>query len=1026
MKHHSTKRDYWRSLEHLAQTPEIRAMAENEFSSYDPDEMMKLPLVTRRRFVQLMSASMALAGLTLSGCRRWPQDKLAPYTSNPTNRIPGVPEQYATVMEISGVASPLLVTSFDGRPIKIEGNPSHPYSQTVAGKIGAADAMAQASVLELYDPDRLTSVIDRTGSADKLSDWDSFAAALRGAMSALPGDSMQGLAILSQASSSPTRHRFREQISKQYPKIQWVEFESLSRDNEIAGSVLALGKSARQVLHLDKASVMVFLDADPLLTHPAHVKYASDWASKRRSADLGSMNRVYVAESALTTTGAVADVRMGVLPSQISPILAALAATLGVGTASAQLSSDQQDFVNRAAADIKAHPNAAVVALGSHVAPQDQALCLALNNAIGAVGNTLTLHEVPIDQRPDHFEALAQLTDEIKSGAVSTLIMLGGNPVYDSPADIDFAGALKAVGTSIHLTLYDNETSALCKWVIPQAHYLESWSDARAYDGTISVVQPLIEPLYGGMTPEQLLAFIAGEKQMDSDVLVRATFSSLLPSGDSDTEYRRVLNDGMLAGTAYPEISATIQPVVPAAAAASETSGFEIRFLASPYLYDGRFAGSGWLQEMPNPMTKLVWDNAALISKADAEQLDVGIGDMLQITLDSKSLLIPAFILPGQPKGVIGLNLGYGRTAAGHIGTGVGVNVNVLRTRANAFAAAGAKVVKTGDTYGLVTTQDYHLIDSIGINQRQEQVGKEKFTSGEIIKDATLAEYSADPAIFHRKEDGSIALQLWEPPNAFNDPHAWGMAIDLGSCIGCHACVVACQAENNIPIVGKDQVERNRQMHWIRIDRYFKGEADDPNPEVVYQPLTCQQCENAPCEQVCPVGATMHDTEGLNVMVYNRCVGTRYCSNNCPYKVRRFNYLDFQSQDPRNDKYPKPYLNIPDQQQLEQVNKIKRMVFNPEVTVRMRGVMEKCTFCVQRIHTTQTAKRAAGEELVDGDIVTACQQACPTQAIVFGDLNDPNSRVAQWHQNNRAYGLLDADLNTRPRNRYLAKISNPA
>jgi molybdopterin-containing oxidoreductase family iron-sulfur binding subunit len=682
--------------------------------------------------------------------------------------------------------------------------------------------------------------------------------------------------------------------------------------------------------------------------------------------------------------------------------------------------------VNRAAADLQAHSGSGVVAVGSHLAPQDQAVALALNNAIGAIGSTLTLHQEPADDRAYHFDAISQLTDQIKAGAVSTLIILGGNPVYDAPADVDFTGALKSVANSIHLSLYDNETSKICKWVVPQAHYLESWSDARAWDGTVSVVQPLIEPLYGGKTADQMLSFINGDANIDSDALVRATFNSLLPTdGDQDLAYRRVLNDGMMQGSAFATITASVK--APAAAApVATTTGMEVRFLASPYLHDGRFAGSGWLQEMPNPLTKLVWDNAALISKADADQMGVELCDVLEITVDGRSVQAPAFILPGQPAGVIGLTLGYGRTAAGHIGTGVGVNVNVLRTRQAPFAAVGAKVTKTGDTYNLVTTQDYHLIDSIGINQRQEQVGEKKFESGEIIKEGTLSEYAADPRLFHRNEDGSLALQLWAPPSQFNDPHAWGMAIDLGSCIGCHACVVACQAENNVPIVGKDQVERNRQMHWIRIDRYFKGDADDASPEVVYQPLTCQQCENAPCEQVCPVGATMHDSEGINVMVYNRCVGTRYCSNNCPYKVRRFNYLDWQSQDPRNDKYPKPYLGIPDQQQLEMVDKIKQMVFNPEVSVRMRGVMEKCTFCVQRIHTTQIAKRAAGEELADGDIVTACQQACPTQAIVFGDLNDPNSKVSQWHKNNRAYSLLDADLNTRPRNRFLAKISNPA
>jgi MoCo/4Fe-4S cofactor protein with predicted Tat translocation signal len=1023
MKHHATQREYWRSLEHLAQTPEVRALTENEFSSYDPQEMLTLPELTRRRFVQLMGASMALAGLTLTGCRRWPQDKLAPYTSNPPNRIPGVPEQYATVMEINGIASPLLVTSFDGRPIKIEGNPTHPYSQTVAGKIGAADATAQASVLELYDPDRLTSVIDRTGSTDQISDWNSFATALRTALAGLPQDSYQSLAILGQACSGPTHARLKSALSQQYSKIQWFEYESLSRDNEVAGSILALGKSARQVLHLDKADVVVLFDADPLLTHPAHVKYASDWASRRRSADDGQMSRVYIAESAFTTTGSVADVRLPARASRISVILAALAAKLGVGTAGDPLFPEEQDFVNHAAADLSAHSGSGVVAVGCHLSPQDQAVALALNHAIGAIGTTLTLHEEPADNRPYHFDAISQLTDQIKAGAVTTLLIFGGNPAFDAPADVDFAAALKTVATSIHLTLYDNETSKLCKWLLPQAHYLESWSDARAWDGTLSVVQPLIEPLYDGKTPDQLLSFLAGDKDTDSDVLVRATFTPLL-SGDPDQAYRRVLNDGMLQNSAFAEITPEVRAPAPSAPVAAVT-GYEIRFLPSPYFHDGRFAGNGWLQEMPNPLTKLVWDNAALVSKADADQLGLALGDVIEISLGGQSIQIPAFILPGQPAGVIGLTLGYGRTAAGHIGTGVGVNVNVLRSREAPFVATGAKVARTGDNYNLITTQDYHLLDSIGINQRQEEVGEKKYESAELIREAKLADYAADPQLFHRNEDGSLALQLWAPPNQFNDPHAWGMAIDLGSCIGCHACVVACQAENNVPIVGKDQVEHNRQMHWIRIDRYFKGDADDPSPEVVYQPLTCQQCENAPCEQVCPVGATMHDTEGINVMVYNRCVGTRYCSNNCPYKVRRFNYLDWQSQDPRHDKYPPPYLGIPDQQQLDMVNKIKRMVFNPEVTVRMRGVMEKCTFCIQRIHTTQIAKRAAGEELADGDIVTACQQACPTQAIVFGDLNDPNSKVSQWHKNNRAYSLLDAELNTRPRNRFLAKISNP-
>ncbi len=426
---------------------------------------------------------------------------------------------------------------------------------------------------------------------------------------------------------------------------------------------------------------------------------------------------------------------------------------------------------------------------------------------------------------------------------------------------------------------------------------------------------------------------------------------------------------------------------------------------------------------MPDPLTKIVWDNAAVISPKDAATLDVATGDVVKITIGQRSLEIAAFVLPGQPAGVIGLALGYGRTMGEHIGSDVGVNTYSLRTSGGMYFAP-ADVSKTGATYDLATTQDHHLFDTLGIERRQEQVG-EKHKSAEIIKETTAAELKRDPQLFQRNEEGGLSLQLYEPPRQFNDPHAWGMAIDLSKCIGCHACVIACQAENNVPIVGRDNVLKSRQMHWIRIDRYFKGAADDPNPEVVFQPVACQQCENAPCEQVCPVGATTHDSEGLNVMVYNRCVGTRYCSNNCPYKVRRFNYLDWHSQDPRHDKYPKPWLGLPDTQQNETVPLVERMMYNPEVTVRMRGVMEKCTFCIQRIHKTTIDKRAHGEELNDGDIMTACQQSCPTQAIVFGDLNDQKSKVSRWHQDARAYGLLDKDLNTKPRNKYLAKVSNP-
>jgi MoCo/4Fe-4S cofactor protein with predicted Tat translocation signal len=1015
MKHHAAQRQYWRSLEHLANTPEIQESAGKEFASYEPDGMLGMSALTRRRFMKLMSASMALAGLTLTSCRRWPVEKLAPYTSRPPGQTPGIPLQYATAMELAGVASPLLVNSFDGRPIKIEGNPTHPFSATIHGRAGSADALAQASILEMYDPDRSRAVIDRTGGTQIAADWDHFSSAMSSTIDGLTSSGGGRLAVLCEATSSPTTARLKAALAKRFP-TDFYEYEPLSRDNETAGVKQALGKPARQMLHLDKAMVVALLDADPLGTHPAHVRYAGDWV-KQRPNKQKETSRVYCIESALTITGSVADCRMGARPSRIGAILSAIAARLGVSVAAATLSAEEEAFIKPLVVDISDNPRKSVVAVGPHHPAELHALALAINDKIGAIGSTLTLYETPDGDRPHHFESLADLVQKLKAKQVGTLIILGGNPVYDAPADLDFAGALKNAKMSVHLSVYDNETSHACVWHVPRAHYLEAWGDARAWDGTVSICQPLIEPLYDGKSSDQMLAFFAGGPDSGTDELVRKTFAEL-----DDQTWRRALNDGLVKDTALKAVSGSVR--APAALpAAGSGEGYEVRFLQDWKLYDGRFATSGWLQELPDPLTKIVWDNAAIISPKDAAGLGVGVGDVVKVTVGGASVELPAFVLPGQPVGVVGLPLGYGRTLAEHIGSDVGVNTYVLRT-SSAMYFSSAQMVPTGGYYDLATTQDHHLFDELGIDRRQAQVG-EKYKSAEIIREATAAEYRRDPHLFQRNEKGEISLQLYEPPREFNDPHAWGMAIDLSRCIGCHACVIACQAENNVPIVGRENVLKSRQMHWIRIDRYFKGDADDPNPEVVFQPLTCQQCENAPCEQVCPVGATTHDTEGLNVMVYNRCVGTRYCSNNCPYKVRRFNYLDWHSQDPRHDKYPKPWLNIPDTQQMDTVPLVERMMYNPEVTVRMRGVMEKCTFCVQRIHNTTIAKRARGEELKDLEILTACQQSCPTQAIVFGDLNDGNSHVSKWHADKRAYSLLDEDLDTRPRNRYLAKISNP-
>ena len=1027
MNHFPTRPDYWRSLEQLAANPVLRNHIQSEFPTCNPHE---IPSRSRRHFLKLAAASMALAGLTLSGCRRWPREQLAPYTGNHPNPTPGELEQYTTVLELSGVAMPLLATSFDGRPIKIEGNPSHPFSKT-AENYGAADALAQASVLELYDPERSRFPVDRTAREPRPATWEDFTTFAATHFATLRDQQGATLAILAESATGPSFAYMKKSLLQAFPKAKWYEYEPLTRDNEILGSKLAFNDIFRPSLHLDKAATVVLFDANILGHHPAHIRYAADWATRRRSADQGQMSRVYIAESAFTTTGTAADIRLPARPARIELMLQALAAKLAATNIPAlSLPPDESHFIDAAAADLKNNPAAGLVAVGSHLAPSAHALAHAINLKLGAVGTTIDYLDQPLDERPSHLEAITALTNDISANRVQTLLILGGNPAYDAPADLDFPKALAAIPTSIHLSLYNNETSLASKWHLPRAHYLESWSDARAYDFTISIAQPLILPLYNGKSIIELLAILASDPMTDGEQIVRRTFVQLLPKQNFEINFRRVLHDGILADSASNslkpdelKLQSLLVPPQP-----TPPPGFDIRFLPSPALYDGRFANNGWLQETPDPLTKLTWDNAALISPYNASQLQITTGDILTITLNNRSLSIPAFVLPGQPQGVIGLPLGYGRGAAGNIGNAVGADTYRLRTSTAFFTASGAKIQKTGRRYELAITQDHHTIDidKIADKARTYRLGHQN-QSGILLREATFAEYLHNKNFVRQpdqdesaKANQKVHLSLYDPPAPIDTPHKWGMAIDMNSCTGCNACVVACQAENNIPVVGKTQVLRQREMHWIRNDRYFKGHPD--NPTVTYQPLMCVQCENAPCEEVCPVAATVHDSEGLNTQVYNRCIGTRYCSNNCPYKVRRFNYLDYHSQDPRG-KIPRPYLNIPDTQQKQQVDQIKRMAFNPDVTVRMRGVMEKCTYCVQRIHRANIHKRNLDQPLADGDIITACQQACPTQAIIFGDLNDPASNLSQLHNNPRAYPMLQL-LDTRPRTRHLAKLRN--
>jgi molybdopterin-containing oxidoreductase family iron-sulfur binding subunit len=866
------------------------------------------------------------------------------------------------------------------------------------------------------------------GATKKWVDFAAYAAKQFGAMRG-GGD---GFVILSEAANGPSAADMKKRVMAAYPKAKWVEYEPVGQEAAVEGSKLAFGKAVRPVLHLDKAATVVSLDADLLGTHPAHIRYAADWSEKRRSADQagpkgGEMNRVFIAETVFSITGTVADVRLPIDPARLYAIARAIAGKVGVAGVGGEekLSDADARFVAAAVADLK---EGGVVAGGGALSPAGHALVHAINEKIGAFGKTVTLLEDPAGDRPSHAQGLSDLAADMKAGKVNTLLIIGGNPAYDAPADADFANLLSQVANSIHLGLYKDETSKLCHWHLPRAHYLESWGDARAWDGAANVVQPLIMPLYDGKSTIEILAMVAGDTVTEGHEIVQRTWEGVLPKENFELSFRKAMEAGYVEG-GYPaarvKVSAGNYP------AAEAAQGFYLRFVPDSKVYDGRYANNGWLQETPDTLTKVVWDNPAQISKKDADAIGVTNGDILKIDVGGASLEIAAYVLPGQPVGVITLPLGYGRTSAGHIGDELGFKVEKIRTSRAFDVAAGAKVSKGSGTYKLVLTQDHHILDKIGYEGREARVG-EKNESGSIIHETTFAEFKVDPKSAH-PGPRKVGLQLFEEPrkDGYSDPHAWGMAIDMNTCIGCNACAVACQAENNIPVVGKVQSDYHREMNWLRIDRYFKDRTEPEQPadfndvEVVYQPMMCQHCENAPCEQVCPVGATLHDTEGLNTMVYNRCIGTRYCSNNCPYKVRRFNYLDFHSQDPRHD-WAVPYPNIPDMQLNQTIDPVLKMVFNPEVTVRMRGVMEKCTYCVQRIHNTTIAKRGQGEEVKDGDIMTACQQTCPTQAIIFGNLADPESRVSKLHKNNRSYAVLHEELDTRPRTKYLAKLRNPA
>jgi molybdopterin-containing oxidoreductase family iron-sulfur binding subunit len=979
-----SSRQPWKSLDELAASPGFRSWLEREFpegaSEWDDP-------VGRRRFMKLMGASVALAGA--AGCTRQPEERIFPYAQQPEQVIPGKPLFFATALTRGGYANGVLVESHLGRPTKVEGNPLHPAS------LGATDVFGQAEVLQLYDPDRTQTVMER----GEIRSWSAFRDALLPALEAQRALEGEGLRILTEPFTSPTLASELEALLVRFPKARWHQWQAAGRDAAYEGARIAFGEPLEVRYRIEAADVILSLDADLLGEGPGQLRYTREFARRRGPDVEGGMSRLYVVESSVSITGGMADHRLPVRASEVEGIARAVAAALGAAVADPG-AGDRAGWVAAVAEDLRSHPGRSLVVPGESQPPVVHALACAINEALGAFGSTAELTD-PVVARPESGAAsLAELTADMAAGAVDLLLVLGGNPVYDAPADLRFREALERVELRVHLGLHADETSQHCHWHLPEAHPLESWGDARAFDGTVTIQQPLIAPLYGGRSVLEVLALLGERPDRTGYDAVRDHWRGRLP-GDFEKAWRRALHDGVVADSAFAP--RTLPVVLGDWATAPPAPGGELElvFRSDPRVGDGRYANNGWLQELPSPLTKVTWDNPILVSPATAERIGISppratsrghVAERVELRHAGRSLAAPVWIVPGHPDGTLTLHLGGGRTRAGRVGDGVGVDGFSLRTTGSLGFAAGVELVRTSGSHLIACTQDHWTIE-------REHAAHERH----LARTASLEEYREDRELF-RKMGHEPQLSLYEehPYPQGDQPYrgAWGMAVDLSKCVGCNACVVACQAENNIPVVGREEVGRGREMHWIRIDRYYEGGLE--NPESVNQPVMCMHCENAPCEVVCPVAATVHSDEGLNDMVYNRCVGTRYCSNNCPYKVRRFNFFLYQD-------WETPQL---------------ALMRNPDVTVRSRGVMEKCSYCVQRINAARIDAKNAGRPLRDGDIQTACQQACPSEAIVFGDVNDAGSQVARLKASPRDYAML-ADINVKPRTSYLAAVRNP-
>jgi molybdopterin-containing oxidoreductase family iron-sulfur binding subunit len=977
---------YWRSVDELAGTPEFQAAVEREF----PHAVQEwVDPVTRRGFIKLMGASLALAGL--AGCTKQPDEPIYPYVKAPEDLILGRPNYFATAHPFVTGAVPLLVKSDQFRPIKIDGNPEHSYNQ------GSSDALTQATLLDLYDPDRSQHVTCRGENRE----WAAFTEELRTNVAASKDGT--GIYFLSATITSPTLARQWKAVQAAYPKATLVQY-----DPAIAGTTAEQGITVQY--DLAKADVLVSLDADFLsgAAFPGFHKLLRQYADRRK--DPATINRLYAIESTPTTTGMKAEHRLGLRASEIPAFTAALAKAVGVAGVDAlacNWTPEQKNLLAVLARDLKARAGKSVVIPGLYQDPSVAALAQAINHVLGNEGATVfyaneTVHPIPSQQTKD----MRALVADLNAGKVDWLVILNANPIYSTPSDYEFAASFNNAKTVVHLGSHLDETGQLAHWHIPAAHSLESWSDARAYDGTVSIVQPMIDPLYGGKTAHEVLQLLLSEPSLSAYEAVRETWKPILEKqGDFEQNWRKALHAGWIEGTAFKLAPASPQPRLSRVPQPLPKEALEIVFRPDPNIYDGRWSNVGWLQELPKPVTNLSWDNAALVSAATLTRLGLIEDDLVELSVNGRKVNAPVIVAPGHPDNSVTVHLGYGRWAAGRVGTNAGFNAYLIRTSTDPLYAAGA-LRKLDGKWGVAITKSHYqdhrskLFGGEGSGNNSLEAD-EAINERGIIRYATLEEFLAHPNFANEGETHPVTdkdttlFDNWD----YKD-NAWGMSIDMNSCTGCNACIIGCYAENNIPVVGKEQVRIGRNMQWLRVDTYFEGDLSGPRAH--FQPMACQHCENAPCEQVCPVGATVHTPEGLNQMVYNRCVGTRYCSNNCPYKVRRFNfhlYSDFDTES-------------------------LKLMRNPDVTVRSRGVMEKCTYCVQRIAAAKIEADKENRPIQDGEIVTACQQACPASAITFGNINDRQSKVAKLHDNQRSYQVL-ADLNTRPRTKYVAAVLNP-